>query len=114
MKAPQIAPEIAPTLLLHGTSIPNVNIPNVVPAAMADNEVATSKMPPNFSTINKNTMDNAPRTNTLPLTIAFDAFSDGLLLKHPRHMSSSKTPAVEFKITDSELKGRENERFYFR
>lgn len=65
--------------------------------------IFTSKMPPSFSTISIKTNDSTPNTKTLPLTIAFDAFSDGLLLKQPRHMSSSKTPDVELRITDSEL-----------
>lgn len=104
--APLIAPQMAPTLLLHGTSIPKVNTPNVVPAAMADNDVATwninsmmshmnmldfdeksfqfyheklltSRIPPSFSTTSMKTNAKAPKTKTLPLTIAFDAFSDG-------------------------------------
>lgn len=49
------------------------------------------------------TTDNTPNTKTLPLTIAFDAFSDGWPLKQPRQMSSSKTPAVELRMTDNEL-----------
>lgn len=64
----------------------------------------TSKIPPNFSTMSMKTTDNAPNTSTLPLTIAFDVFSDGWALKQPRQMSSSKTPAVEFRMTDNELK----------
>lgn len=104
ISAPLIAPQMAPKLLLHGTSMPRVKIPNVVPAAMADNEVATlnkiksflviiskdqylcdfstesghtSKIPPSFSTTNKKISDSAPKAKTLPLTIAFDALSDG-------------------------------------
>lgn len=49
------------------------------------------------------TNDNAPNAKMLPLTIAFDAFSDGLLLKQPRQISSSSTAAVELRITDNEL-----------
>lgn len=50
------------------------------------------------------TTDSTPNTSTLPLTIAFDVFSEGCPLKQPRQMSSSKTPAVELRMTDNELK----------
>lgn len=110
--APATPPIIAPILLLHGISMPNVKIPKVVPAAIDDKLVATSKIPPNRSTTNKNTSDSMPRITILLLTIKLADFSDGSRFRQPRNMSSSNTPAVEFKTTDKELNGREiNEKY---
>lgn len=105
--APAAPPQIAPILLLHGISMPNVKMPNVVPAAIDDKLVATSKIPPNRSTTNKNTSDRMPRIMILLLTIKLADFSDGSRFRQPRNMSSSNTPAVEFKTTDKELNEKE-------
>lgn len=103
IKAPAAMPAIAPVVLLRGTSIPSVKTPNVVPAAMADSEVATTKIPPSFSITNKRIIAMTPRIRMLPFTIKAAALSVGSPWKHPLYMSSRMTAAVEFKTTDKEL-----------
>lgn len=103
IKAPAAMPVIAPFVLLFGTSMPSVKTPNVVPAAMADREVATTKIPPSFSTTNKRIIAMTPRMRILPFTMKAAALSVGWPLKHPLYMSSRMTAAVEFNTTDKEL-----------
>lgn len=108
MMAPAMPPAIAPALLLHGINMPSVKMPNVVPAAIDDRLVATSRIPPSRSTTRRKTMDKMPRMMMLLLTMKLAAFSDGSRFRQPRQMSSSKTPAVEFSTTDNELHGGGN------
>lgn len=88
--------------------MPSEKTPNVVPAAMAVNDVATPRTPPNFSTMNKKPIAAAPNTKMQVFTKIAAHFSLGYTLKHPLRMSSSKTAEVEFRTTDSELKAAPN------
>lgn len=132
-KAPAIKPLTAPFVLLHGTNIPSVKTPNVVPAAIADRDVAscntiylnqilfphkqifnliTANIPPNCSTTNNSSIAKIPNAKILPFTINADIFSEGLPLKHPLKISSNNTAAVEFKTTDRELEIKLKYLFY--
>uniref|UniRef100_A0A1B0A5X6 Uncharacterized protein n=1 Tax=Glossina pallidipes TaxID=7398 RepID=A0A1B0A5X6_GLOPL len=106
--APARAPTNAPVLLLHGTNMPKVNRPQVVPAAIAVTDVATLNMPLNCSKTNTKATAITPNIKIHPLTRRVELRSVNFRRKEPFTISSSITKAVEFNTTDSELRAAPN------
>jgi len=97
-----------PTVLAQGTSIPRVNRPKVVPAAMAVIEVQMLRIPLNCSRTNTSERATKPRTMIVDLTKMVEALSLGCILKQPRTISSRITKEVELRTTERELKAAPN------